>query len=344
MTAVDLLVPELREHDATGAHTLLLRDLLADHGAGPIRFVTQIPTTTAEEVTLVDDWKAPADLVILQHGIGSFVAEAVIQQRVPCVLNYHNITPAEFLEPWDPGLIPGLRWGRSQLDQLAPFTIRAVADSAYNAAELRAVGIDDVRVSPVMWRLGGDGPAPADDREPIVLFVGRVVSNKRHEDLVASMAMVHDAHPDARLVLVGSPSIDAYGRALTALIDRLGLGDVVEFTGPVSDAELAAWYRRASVFLCLSEHEGFCVPVVEAMAAGLPVVGFRAAAVPETIAGAGIVLGDKRPVTVAEAVGRLLADPTLWGALAEAGARRAGDFALDRTQVAMWDALQGLVR
>ena len=116
-----------------------------------------------------------------------------------------------------------------------------------------------------------------------MLFVGRVVSNKRHEDLVASMAMVHDTHPDARLVLVGSPSIDTYGRALTSLIERLGLADVVEFTGPVDDAELAAWYRRASVFLCLSEHEGFCVPVVEAMAAGLPVIGFRAAAVDDVL-------------------------------------------------------------
>lgn len=343
MTSVDLLVPELREHDATGAHTLLLRDLLVAEGAGSVRFITQVPTTTAEAVTLVKDWKDPAELVILQHGIGSFVAEAVIQQRVPCVLNYHNITPAEFLEPWDPGLIPGLRWGRSQLDQLVPHTRRAVADSGYNAAELRAVGFADVRVSPVMWRLGVEDAPGRGEREPVVLFVGRVVSNKRHEDLVAAMAMIHDEHPDARLVLVGSPAIDGYGRALTTLIGRLGLSEVVEFTGPVSDAELTAWYRRASVFLCLSEHEGFCVPVVEAMAAGLPVVGFRAAAVPETMAGAGIVLGDKRPATVATAVGRLLDDAGLWDTVAAAGRGRAADFALDRTEPAMSDALEGLL-
>ncbi len=106
-------------------------------------------------------------------------------------LPQHHTRP-EFLEPWDPGLLPGLRWGRSQLDQLVPLTTRAIADSGYNARELRATGFDEVRVSPVMWRLGID-VAPAGDREPVVLFVGRVVSNKRHEDLVASMAMVHDA-------------------------------------------------------------------------------------------------------------------------------------------------------
>ncbi|MGB0501578.1 MAG: glycosyltransferase, partial [Acidimicrobiales bacterium] len=93
----------------------------------------------------------------------------------------------------------------------------------------------------------------------------------------------------------------------------------------------------------LSEHEGFCVPVVEAMAAGLPVIGFRAAAVPETIAGAGIVLGDKRPASVAEAVGRLLDDPGLWSTLATAGRQRAGDFALSRTEPSMWSALEGLI-
>ncbi|MEM8706713.1 MAG: glycosyltransferase family 4 protein [Actinomycetota bacterium] len=343
MTSVDLLVPELRTHDATGAHTLLLRDVVVEAGAGPVRFVTQVPTTTAESVTLVRDWNRPADLVILQHGIGSFVAEAVVQQRVPCVLNYHNITPAEFLEPWDPGLIPGLRWGRSQLDQLVPFARRSIADSGYNAAELRAVGFDDVRVSPVMWRLGLDSIATPAAREPIVLFVGRVVSNKRHEDLVAAMAMVHDRHPDARLVLVGSPAVDAYGRALTTLIERLGLAEVITFTGPVSDDELAAWYRRSAVFVCLSEHEGFCVPVVEAMAAGLPVIAFRAAAVPETVAGAGIVLGDKRPATVAEAVGRVLDDADLHTTLVGAGRARAADFSLDRTKPSMRNALEGLL-
>lgn len=343
MTSVDLLVPELHQHDAIGTHTRLLRDLLVRNGVGPVRFVTQIPTATSETVTVVDDWKQPADLVILQHGIGSFAAEAVIRDEIPCVLNYHNITPAEFVEPWNPGLIPGLRWGRVQLDQLAPLTRRALADSAYNASELREAGYDDVRVSPVMWDLTPDAAAAAAEREPVVLFVGRIVSNKRHEDLVASMAMIHEQHPGVRLVLVGSKAIDEYGVALSALIDRLGLGDVVEFTGPVSDDELSAWYRRASVFLCLSEHEGFCVPVVEAMAAGLPVVGFHAAAVPETIAGAGIVLGDKRPATVAAAVGRVLDDSELRGALAAAGLQRAEDFALDRSMQVMWDSLAGLL-
>ena len=200
MTRVDLLVPELVERDAIGTHSLILRDVLGDLGAD-VRFVTQVPTSLDETVTPVSRWKDPAEVVILQHGIGSLLADAVIKRRVPCVLNYHNITPLEFVEPWDPERIAGLRWGRSQIHELAPSARRAVCDSHYNATELLAAGYEDVRVSPVLWH----APSPADrspDAEPVVLFVGRLTSNKCQEDLIAALALLLDTHPAARLVLV----------------------------------------------------------------------------------------------------------------------------------------------
>ncbi len=347
MSRLDLLVPELAPHDATGTHTLLLRDLLVEHGA-TVRFVTQVPAEVDEPFVLAADWDDPAPTIILQHGIGSFVADAVITRRLPVIVNYHNITPIEFVEPWTPDLISGLRWGRSQLDQLAPIAVRGIGDSAYNAAEMRAVGFDDVRVSPVLWHFEPDATAPEDvstgvDGSATVLFVGRVAANKCHEDLLAAFALVHDRHPDARLALVGSPASADYQRSLDDYAARLGISEVVEFTGAVSDAELRSRYRTADVFLCLSEHEGFCVPIVEAMAAGVPVVAHAAAAVPETVAGAGIVLADKRPATVAAAVGRLLDDADLRRALTEAGRRRAADFALEESRRRMLLALDGLV-
>ena len=343
MSRVDLLVPELAPRDATGTHTLLLRDLLEEMGAS-VRFVTQVPAEVDEAFTLVEDWGDPAPTVILQHGIGSFVADAAIKRRVPVVVNYHNITPIEFVEPWTPELIAGLRWGRSQLDQLAPIAVRGIGVSAYNAAEMRAVGFEDVRVAPVLWNFepsGADGGRRAG--APRVLFVGRVAANKCHEDLLAAFALVHEQHPDARMVLVGSPASDDYQRSLHAYASRLGVRDSVDFTGPVSDTELAAQYRDASVFVCLSEHEGFCVPIVEAMAAGVPIVAFGAAAVPETVAEAGIVLSDKRPATVATAVARVLGDPRVAEVMAAAGRRRAADFALEVGRERMRVALDGLV-
>lgn len=341
MTRVDLLVPELVERDAIGTHSLILRDVLADLGAA-VRFVTQVPTSLDEPVTPVSRWKDPAGVVILQHGIGSLLADAVIEQRVPCVLNYHNITPLEFVEPWNPDRIAGLRWGRSQIHELAPLARRAVCDSHYNATELIAAGYEDVRVSPVLWH----APSPADrspDAEPVVLFVGRLTSNKCQEDLIAALALLLDTHPTARLVLVGAPASVPYHTALVDYARRLGVAERVEFTGSVSDADLRGWFARAAAFVCLSEHEGFCVPLVEAMGAGVPVIGFRAAAVPETIADAGIVLADKAPATVATALGRLLDDDRLADHLRQQGLRRATDFALDAGVAAACAALADLV-
>ncbi|MEM9467314.1 MAG: glycosyltransferase family 4 protein [Actinomycetota bacterium] len=343
MSRVDLLVPELAPHDATGTHTLLLRDLLVEMGA-EVRFVTQVPAEVDEPFTLADDWRDPAPTVVLQHGIGSFVADAAIKRRVPVVVNYHNITPIEFVEPWTPELISGLRWGRSQLDQLAPLAVRGIGVSGYNAAEMRAVGFDDVRVAPVLWRLTiPDAPVATNDASPTVLFVGRVAANKCHEDLLAAFALVHERRPDCRLALVGAPASDDYQRSLDAYATRLGIREAVDFTGSVSQRELLDRYRHADVFLCLSEHEGFCVPIVEAMAAGVPVVAHAAAAVPETVADAGILLADKRPATVAAAVLRVLDDAPLAATLVDAGRRRAAEFDLEIGRERMRAALEGLV-
>ena len=112
MSTVDLLVPELEPGDATGAHALLLRDLFVEQGAR-VRFVAQQPSSMDEDVVLLSAWKDPGDLIVLQHGIGSLLAEAVIKRRLPAVVNYHNITPLEFVEAWDPDHIAGLRWGRA---------------------------------------------------------------------------------------------------------------------------------------------------------------------------------------------------------------------------------------
>lgn len=341
MTTVDLLVPELEPYDATSTHSRLLRDLLVEYGA-TVRLVTQRTASVDESVTLLRHWRDPADTVILQHGIGSLLADAVIKRRLPVVVNYHNITPLEFVEPWDPDHIAGLRWGRSQLLQLAVLARRALAVSQFNAAELLDAGFRDVRVAPVLWNSG-----PVAERTtsvaPSIVFVGRVAANKCHHDLIAALAALHTTHATARLTIVGGDASTSYRRALGAYVRRLGMDDRVEFVGGVGDDELAALLARADVFLCLSEHEGFCVPVVEAMAAGVPVVAYGAAALPETVADAGIVLGDKAPETIAVALRRVLDDTELATALAERGRRRAADFSLERSRSATLAALEGLV-
>jgi glycosyltransferase involved in cell wall biosynthesis len=145
------------------------------------------------------------------------------------------------------------------------------------------------------------------------------------------------------LVLVGAASSGVYRAALAELAVELGVGDAVVFAGSVSAGELAAWYRVADVFVCLSEHEGFCVPLLEAMHHRLPVVAFDSSAVPETLAGAGLVLGDKSPVVVAEAVDRLVSDPVAAQRLVARGVQRLADFDIEVTSRVFIDALTPLL-
>ena len=342
MSVVDLLVPELKSNDAIGAHTLLLRDLFVEQGS-MVRFVAEQPSSMDEDVIVLPAWKKPGDQIVLQHGIGSQLAAAVVRRQLPVVLNYHNITPPEFVEPWDAAQVAGLRWGRAQLHQLAPFSRRAVADSRYNANELVDAGFTDVRVAPVLWNTRENDDRQTDRDTPVVLFVGRVAANKCHHDLIAAIAALRPSHPTARLLVVGSAASGSYQRALDAYAKRLGVADRVDFVGAVDDATLASYLTRASVFLCLSEHEGFCVPVVEAMAAGIPVIAYDAAVLPETVAHAGIVLGNKSPLTVATAIARVLDDPALRKHLIDRGRLRAEDFSLANSREANRAAYDGLV-
>ena len=167
---------------------------------------------------------------------------------------------------------------------------------------------------------------------PVWLFVGRVAVNKGFHDLLAAFAVFRGVWGEgARLVLVGSGSEGSYGGALRALAGGLGLGGSVVWAGSVSGLVLAGWYSAADVFVCLSDHEGFGVPLVEAMGAGLPVVAFDAGAVGETLGGAGVLLGDKSPAAVAAAAGRVLGDRALRDGLAAAGRRRAAQLHPDRS-------------
>ena len=403
---VDLLVPELSDRDAVSAHTLGLRDLLADRFEADVRLYTGNTTDfgRARGAVGLRRWRGGADVTVLQHAIGSEVAEAVIERRVPMVLDYHCITPPEMAEPWVlPEQVGQLRWGRDQLCRLVPLAGLVLAHSGFAASELAGAcaggrvcrlgegarsglagselvgaGSGGVVVVPVLLdaasAVAGDGGpsagggsaaaasggGPAAGGGPVAgglraglgsgagavwLFVGRVVANKGFHDLLAAFAVFRGLVGDqARLVLVGSGGGGAYGGAVRALGDALGLGDSVVWAGSVPGEVLGGWYRAADVLVCLSDHEGFGVPLVEAMAAGLPVVAFDAGAVGETLGGAGVLLGDKSPASVAAAVRRVLGDEALRRGLVAAGRRRAAELHPGRAAAAYADVLAPLLQ
>jgi glycosyltransferase involved in cell wall biosynthesis len=263
-------------------------------------------------------------------------------------LRYHNITPSRYFAGWEPEAVKSTQAARVQLADLAPATGLALAVSAYNESELIELGYHRSEVSPLMLDLS-DFHGSADARTmarlrslgcPRWVFVGRIAPHKCQHDVIAAFAVYRRLYaPGARLSLIGAGTSPRYRRALEALVDDLDLGDIVEFVEAAPFPELLAHMQTADVFVCLSEHEGFCVPIVEAMEVGVPVVGFAAAAVPETIADAGVLISDKDPLAVAATVQALLSDELGRRELIEAGHNRAAEFTLDKAEARLIPAL-----
>ena len=192
--------------------------------------------------------------------------------------------------------------GRTQLARLAPQSRLAVADSAFNESELRALGYDGHRGGAPPHRHAPQerGARPRGGGELArrkataggadLLFVGKVSPHKAPHDLVKMLSVLRRLYdPAARLHLVGSPLGETYEPALRAFVTELGLDDAVNFAGSVSEAELEAYLQAADVFVCASDHEGFCVPLAEAMGHGVPIVAYGVTAVPETVGDAGLL-------------------------------------------------------
>ncbi len=269
-------------------------------------------------------WRYPQvsspDSVCLYHfSIGSAAGRMIFHAPDRLVAIYHNITPARFFLGFHPHLAGLCYHGRRELQTFAPRVELGLGDSEYNRAELEQAGFARTAVLPIVldWRAYERTPSPVirrlyRDERVNLLFVGRVIPNKRIDDLIRVFAVYRRENPRSRLLLVGdSRGHERYLRRLKEMVKALRLGDDVVFTGHVGDDDLFAYYSLADVFLCLSEHEGFCVPLLEAMHFGVPVVAYDAGAVAETLRGGGVLLREKPVELVAELVSRLLKDAAL---------------------------------
>ncbi|MFM7062356.1 MAG: glycosyltransferase, partial [Actinomycetes bacterium] len=272
--------------------------------------------------------------LVFHASMGSAPVFEALLHEPELLLVYHNFSPAEYFDEFAPEVARDLRRGRWELAELRPRVRAAVADSDYNADELRALGYDAVAVVPptpdverllrttpdvrLLAQIDRWGPGP------FVLCVAQQLPHKRIERVVAAVAELQQEYlPDARLVYVGVGRFDPYTRAVRAMASSVGLHDP-KFMGRLTDEQLAALYLRAGVFLTLTEHEGFCVPVVEAMAAGVPVVASARAALPGTVCDAGVLVCDPDdPQLVAALLHRVLTDDALRHRLVGRGAHRA---------------------
>lgn len=335
---VNQWLPAAHRGDAIGDSARKVRDLLRAMGHESHVYALTIDEDMRGEVRPFDAAEARGgDVTVFHYALPSPMTAAFAALPKGRVLQYHNITPAHFFAPYHPGVFRIAALGRQDLATLAGRVELALGDSEFNRRELERLGFARTGVLPIALDLDRIVQAP---RHPVLehllgdgltnfLFVGRVVPNKRIEDIVR-LAEVYKRYIDAnyRFIFVGRtdglPRYYATVRALVAEFDMLP--DRFLFTGPVPDWELAAYYRTASVYLSLSEHEGFCVPLLEAMAADVPVFAYESTAVADTLGGAGVCWSPKDLEYAAELLGQLAFDPAMRAKVIAGQRARLADF------------------
>jgi glycosyltransferase involved in cell wall biosynthesis len=331
-------VPAAHKGDAIGDSARRVRDLLRGMGHEAQVYALTIDDDLRHDVRLFPDpASARGDITILHYALPSPMTAAFSSLRSRRVLQYHNVTPAAYFAPYDPALFRLASIGRQELAMLATRVDLALGDSEFNRSELERLGFQRTGVFPIAIdaaRITEPVAQPAleallDDSLVNFLFVGRIAPNKRIEDHI-KLAEAYKRYVDAayRFIFVGrSDVVPRYYATIRALIAEYRLlPERFIFTGPVPDDELAVYYRRAAVYVSLSEHEGFCVPLLEAMAAGVPVLAYSAAAVPDTLGGAGVQFAPKDLEYAAELLGALAFDDRLRAEVIAGQRRRLLDF------------------
>jgi glycosyltransferase involved in cell wall biosynthesis len=315
---VHQLLAGLAEGDAVSGHAFAIQKILRRAGYSSDLFVEHADPRLRGEVRLLEEYPkvSSSETVCLFHfAIGSAAGPLIHAAPDTLVLVYHNITPATFFLGFNNHLTGLCYHGRRQLGAYAGRTALALTPSEFNRRELEAAGFRRTGVLPLLLDPGAYRAEPSpvlrrlfDDGKTNVLFVGRLSPNKGLDQALRAFALFQRRWPKSRLLLVGDDrGVRHYPERLREIVRALRLRDVV-FLGHVSPDELRACYLVARVLLSLSEHEGFCAPLLEAMFFGVPVLALDRGAVRETLGGAGVLVGEPEPALVAGLLEELSSD------------------------------------
>ena len=335
---VNQWVPAAHAGDAIGDSARRVRDLIRGLGHQADLFALTMDDVLVGDVRpFADPASRRGDITIFHYALPSPMTAAFAALNHRRVLQYHNVTPASYFAPYDIGLARLAALGRQELATLVGHVDLALGDSDYNRRELESLGFTPTGVFPIAVdtaRITRPSRSPAiermlDDELVNFLFVGRIAPNKKIEDHIL-LAEHYRRYVDAyyRFIFVGRYDVVPryYSMVRSVMTEFRLLHDRFIFTGPVPDEELAVYYRNAAVYISLSEHEGFCVPLVEAMAADVPILAYSAAAVPDTLGGAGVQFAPKDLEQAAELLGTLVFDDDVRAKVIAGQRRRLADF------------------
>ena len=328
MKRVAILTPSIAPADAVSNDILGERDVLKKHG-NDVRIFSDLAAVRKF-------LKNPIDILIYHHSRGWHPGVQLVRE-LSCrrVIRYHNVTPAEFFAGFSRTDQDLCERGRTELTDLAAAQCDLyLSASSFSMQELIAIGADPAKsfVVPPFHHIDRLLSINADKTilgkysgTTNILTVGRVVPNKNVHHLIEVFAHYHsDYNNNSRLIIAGKggEGFNAYPKILHRVVQKLDLTNAVVFTGGISDEELKAYYLVADAFVTVSEHEGFCVPLVEAMSMKLPITAYASSAIPETVGDAGIVWSERNPLLIAESIDRIVRDSAVREALGRRGYRR----------------------
>lgn len=338
-------MPSFAFADASSNFALeIKRKLDASHIANEIlsQHVDEKSKRFVKQITPDYSKTKKGDILIYHATIGSDIVQVYKNHPGKRVMIYHNITPSEFFTKYDRRLTRITAQGRQQLAALAPLTDLAFGVSEYNRKELVALGYQNTDTLPIILNFHEYQTVInlslqeklQHDPSTKILFVGRCVPNKKLEDVIKTF-YIYRQHFDttAKLYFVGNDTaIPSYTHELQKIVENLHLDTSVTFTGSIPFADMITYYKCCDVFLSMSEHEGFMVPLLESMYLHLPIIAYNSSAIPYTLADAGILLEDKDYVLAAETIHTLLSNASFRKSVLAKQDARMKDFSPDNQE------------
>lgn len=349
------VIPTLAYGDAVGNDTFALEQVIKAMGYKTKIYAESIVPPLDHKVAL-DIKKLQGldekDIVIYHLSTGTKLNFDLAEYKCKKIIMYHNITPPEFFMGYDNFFEQISRYALDGAYFLSDKVDYCLADSMFNKYDLEKIGYKvPIDVLPIVIPFDDYKKKPSQDildkyrdGRHNIIFTGRVAPNKCHQDVIEAFACYKKYYDSrARLLLVGSyKETDTYYRKLRKYVELLGVKDVV-FTGHVKFEEILAYYSIADIFLCMSEHEGFCVPLVEAMFFGVPIIAYDCTAVPITLGNGGILIHQKDPVETAALINRIIIDQDLRMLIKENQARRLEDFQYEKIAGMFCDYLKKFI-
>lgn len=350
------LYSSLSYGDAIGNDILALDSIIKSKGYESKIYAEYIDNRISSEIaSRFDEYKVQKDDIILLHVGGASKLNKWIK-TVECgrkIMVYHNITPPEFFDPYSKKSADYCRTGLKQVEEMNKTFDMVLAVSDFNKQNLLDMGYTcPINILPILIPFDDYKKEPDsetikkyDDDYTNIIFLGRIVPNKKQQDVIKAFdSYQKNYNPKSRLFLVGNPrDFENYSEQLKEYTKRLETKNVI-FTGHTKFSEILAYYKLSDLFLCMSEHEGFCVPLVEAMYFNLPIVAFASSAIPSTLNGSGFLLKNKNSEITAGVMNKILTDNKLKSTILNNQNERLNDFSHEKVAELFWGYIGGFLQ